>query len=81
MIDMMILSLGTVGFIYLIVMILYSFRMTRDLDNYIKMMHDTDIIADEKSSRLEIALFMTIFNLLIPLDLEIRHKTEYFNNK
>ena len=81
MIDIIILSLGLTGFIYLVVMILYSFRMSKDLDNYMKLLSDTDIIVDGKSSRLETALFMTTFNLLIPLDIEVRRRTEYFNNK
>lgn len=77
--NMFILSLGIFGFVYLIVMILYSFRMASDLDNYMTMLYDTDTIVDGKSSKLEAALLMTIFNLLIPLDLEIRKCTEYFN--
>lgn len=77
--DMFILSLGIFGFVYLIIMILYSFRMVSDLDNYMTMLYDTDTIVDGKSSKLEAALLMTIFNLLIPLDLEIRKCTEYFN--
>lgn len=77
--NMFILSLGIFGFVYLIIMILYSFRMVNDLDNYMTMLYDTDTIVDGKSSKLEAALLMTIFNLLIPLDLEIRKCTEYFN--
>lgn len=77
--NMFILSLGIFDFVYLIVMILYSFRMVSDLDNYMTMLYDTDTIVDGKSSKLEAALLMTIFNLLIPLDLEIRKCTEYFN--
>lgn len=77
--NMFILSLGIFGFVYLIVMVLYSFRMVSDLDNYMTMLYDTDTIVDGKSSKLEATLLMTIFNLLIPLDLEIRKCTEYFN--
>lgn len=77
--NMFILSLRVFGFVYLIIMILYSFRMVSDLDNYMTMLYDTDTIVDGKSSKLEAALLMTIFNLLIPLDLEIRKCTEYFN--
>lgn len=77
--NMFILSLGMFGFVYLIIMVLYSFRMVNDLDNYMTMLYDTDTIVDGKSSKLEAALLMTIFNLLIPLDLEIRKCTEYFN--
>lgn len=77
--NMFILSSGIFGFVYLIIMVLYSFRMVSDLDNYMTMLHDTDIIVDGKFSKLEAALLMTIFNLLIPLDLEIRKCTEYFN--
>lgn len=77
--NMFILSLGIFGFVYLIIMVLYSFRMVSDLDSYMTMLYDTDTIVDGKSSKLEAALLMTIFNLLIPLDLEIRKCTEYFN--
>lgn len=77
--NMFILSLGIFGFVYLIIMILYSFRMVNDLDSYMTMLYDTDTIVDGKSSKLEASLLMTIFNLLIPLDLEIRKCTEYFN--
>lgn len=77
--NMFILSLGIFGFVYLIIMVLYSFRMVSDLDNYMTMLYDADTIVDGKSSKLEAALLMTIFNLLIPLDLEIRKCTEYFN--